>query len=205
MGISIFKLRSKILDYLNNCNKSLLRDNVIKISNLMSSKKFNSLILLNYCPKLEKFLYWCQQLLAESLGKKNKGLLPLVSNGPKDHHSLLQLYLDGPKDKYFNIFSLEEKSNIKVNINNKGINTFLNKKKISAIKDAQKNALIKTLIKKNIPYREFRLKKIDEENIGKLFSLFIIETIIVGKLLKINPFDQPAVEQVKTNTKNLLS
>ena len=205
MGINIFKLRSKILDYLNNSNKSFLKDNVLKISNLMSSKKFNNLILLNYCPKLEKFLYWCQQLLAESLGKKNKGFLPLVSNAPKDHHSLLQLYLDGPKDKFFNIFSVEEKSKIKVNIYNKDINTFLNKKKISTIKNAQKNALVKTLIKKNIPYREFRLKKINEENIGKLFSLFIIETIIIGKLSKVNPFNQPAVEQVKAYTKNILS
>ncbi len=205
MGINIFKLRSKILDYLNNSNKSFLKDNVLKISNLMSSKKFNNLILLNYCPKLEKFLYWCQQLLAESLGKKNKGFLPLVSNAPKDHHSLLQLYLDGPKNKFFNIFSVEEKSKIKVNIYNKDINTFLNKKKISTIKNAQKNALVKTLIKKNIPYREFRLKKINEENIGKLFSLFIIETIIIGKLSKVNPYNQPAVEQVKAYTKNILS
>ena len=134
----------------------------------------------------------------------HKGLLPLVSNAPKDHHSLLQLYLDGPKDKFFNIFSLEKKSNIKVNINNMSINTFLNKKKINTIKDAQKKALVKTLIKKNIPYREFRLKKINEENVGKLFSLFIIETIIIGKLLKINPFDQPAVEQVKIYTKKYL-
>ncbi len=205
MGVNIFKLRSKILDYLKNSNESFLKDNVLKISNLMSSKKFNSLILLNYCPKLEKFLYWCQQLLAESLGKKNKGLLPLVSNAPKDHHSLLQLYLDGPKDKYFNIFSLEEKFNIKVNIYNKDIKTFLNKKKISTIKNAQKNALVKTLIKKNIPFREFRLKKINEENIGKLFSMFIIETIIIGKLMKVDPFNQPAVEQVKTYTKTILS
>ncbi len=204
MGVNILKLRSKILEYLDNRNKSFLKTNVLKISNLMSSKKFNSLILLNYCPKLEKFLYWFQQLLAESLGKKNKGLLPLISNAPKDHHSLLQLYLDGPKDKFFNIFSLEKKSNIKVNINNKSINTFLNKKKINTIKDAQKKALIKTLIKKNIPYREFRFKKINEENVGKLFSLFIIETIIIGKLLKINPFDQPAVEQVKIYTKKYL-
>ena len=63
---------------------------------------------------LEKFLYWCQQLIAESLGKKGKGFFPVVSNVPKDHHSLLQLYLDGPKDKFFYIFSLEEKSKIRL-------------------------------------------------------------------------------------------
>ena len=58
---------------------------------------------------MEQFLYWCQQLIAESLGKNKKGFLPIVSNAPKDHHSLLQLYLDGPKDKLFHIFSLEYK------------------------------------------------------------------------------------------------
>ena len=76
----------------------------------INSKKINNLIFLNYSPELEKFLFWCQQLIAESLRKKNKGFLPCISNAPKDHHSLLQLYLDGPKDKLFHIFSFEEKS-----------------------------------------------------------------------------------------------
>ena len=43
--------------------------------------------------------------MAESLGKNGKGFLPLISNAPKDHHSLLQFYLDGPKDKFFTFFN----------------------------------------------------------------------------------------------------
>ena len=171
----------------------------------MRSKKFNNLVFLNYFPELEKFLYWCQQLIAESLGKKNQGFLPLISNAPKDHHSLLQLYLDGPKDKFFNIFSLEKNSKSKLNIKTTGISKILDKKKISTIKNAQKKALIKAFIRKKIPFREFKIKKENEEVLGQLFSLFIVETIIVGKLLKINPFDQPAVEEVKNNTKKMLS
>ena len=62
-------------------------------------------MFLNYCPELNEFLSWYQQLLSESLGKKNKGLIPIISLAPKDNHSLLQLYLDGPKDKIFYIFS----------------------------------------------------------------------------------------------------
>ena len=58
--------------------------------------------------------------------------------------------------------------------------------------------------KKNIPFREFKIKKNSEEILGKLFSYFIIETVIIGKLSNINPFDQPAVEQVKVYTKDLL-
>ena len=130
-----------------NANK--LKNNTIKLSHLMNSAKKNNLIFLNYSPELEKFLYWCQQLIAESLGKKNKGFLPVISNVPKDHHSLLQLYLDGPKDKIFYIFSLEKKSKEKILLNkNLGIKSFLNKKGINEIKNAQKNALIRTLIKK---------------------------------------------------------
>ena len=83
--------------------------------------------------------------------------------------------------------------------------SFLHKKSQDEIKIAQKNALIKTLLKNKIPFREFKINSSTEETLGELFSYFILETVIIGKLLKINPFDQPAVEQVKIFTKKLLS
>ena len=206
MGINIFKLRSRILDPLSLKNRIYLKNHTTKLASLIKSQKFNDLIFLNYLPELEKFLFWSQQLVAESLGKQNKGFLPVISSAPKDHHSLLQLYLDGPHNKLFNIFSFEKKSLKKIKLNkNINIKSFLNKKRLSTIKQAQKNALIKTFKKKKIPFREFRIKEINEETLGKLFSYFIIETIIIGKLLNINPFNQPAVEQVKEYTKELLS
>ena len=206
MGLNIEKLRSNIQKFLKGKNKIILRNNVIKLASFMSSKKFNNLIFLNYIPQLEKFLYWCQQLIAESLGKNKLGFLPVVSNTPKDHHSLLQLYLDGPKDKLFTIFSYEGKLKKKTKFNMlvKEEN-FLNKKSLSEIKIAQKNALIKVLKKKDIPFREFKFKKIDETILGELFSYFIVETVLIGKLLKIDPFNQPAVEEVKILTKKFLS
>ena len=206
MGISAFKIRKKLLTILKGKNKKKLKENSIKIASIMNSKKFNNLVLLNYSPKLEKFLFWCQQLIAESLGKKNKGFLPIISNAPKDHHSLLQLYLDGPKDKLFYIFSLNDKSKTYINapkVLKKKI--FLHKKSIGKIKISQKKALMKTFIKKNIPFREFKINKDDEETIGELFAYFILETIIIGKLTNVNPYDQPAVEQVKVLTKKILS
>ena len=205
MGINIYKLRSNLLECLKSKNKVFIKNSTIKLAYFMNKKNFNNLIFLNYFPELEKFLQWCQQLIAESLGKKNMGFLPVISNAPKDHHSLLQLYLDGPKDKFFNIFSFDKKSKEVIRINkNCGIKSFLNKKGISSVKKAQKKALIKSFKKNNIPFREFEIKKINEEVLGKLFSIFILETVIVGKLLGINPFDQPAVEQVKIYTKQLL-
>jgi glucose-6-phosphate isomerase len=202
MDLDILKLRSCTLKFLKNKKKLFLKESSIKLASLLNSKKINNLIFLNYSPELEKFLFWCQQLIAESLGKKGRGFLPMISNVPKDHHSLLQLYLDGPKDKLFYIFSLEEKINIQ-KIKNK--NTFLNKKNLNTIKDAQKKSLINTFNKKKIPFREFKISKINEETLGELFSYFILETVITGKLIKINPYDQPGVEQVKIYTKNLLS
>ena len=124
------------------------------LTNVTFKKKIKNLVLLNYSPRLEKFLYWLQQLLAESLGKRGLGLLPVISNAPKDHHSLLQLYLDGPKDKLFNIFSIEKKTKERVHINKKtGINSFLNKKNLASVKNAQRQALIKAFNKKNIPLK----------------------------------------------------
>ena len=122
MGINISNLRSQVLFFLKGKSKSFLKDSSVKLANIMNSKKNNNIIFLNYCPKLEKFLFWCQQLIAESLGKNKKGFMPVISNVPKDHHSLLQLYLDGPRDKIFYIFSLEEKFKDKINGGN-----FINK------------------------------------------------------------------------------
>ena len=156
-------------------------------------------------PRLEKFLYWNQQLIAESLGKKGKGFLPLISQAPKDHHSLLQLYSDGPKDKIFYIFSEDNINSTKIKTNHleKKLN-FLNNKKISSIKILQKNSLIQVLKNKKIPFREFKIKDDSERVLGELFSYFILETVFIGKLANINPFDQPGVEQVKIITKKLL-
>jgi glucose-6-phosphate isomerase len=206
MGINIQKLRSEIQTHLKGKKFFFLKKSTIKLASFLISKKINNLIFLNYSSRLEKLLFWSQQLIAESLGKNGKGFLPMVSKVPRDHHSLLQNYLDGPKDKLFHIFSIEDESTEKININKKGsFRTFLDKKKLRDIKFAQKNSLIKAFKKKNIPFREFKIKNTNEKTLGELFSYFILETVIIGKLIKVNPFDQPAVEQVKNYTKKLLN
>ena len=57
------------------------------------------------------------------------------------------------------------------------------------------------LEKKNIPFRSFLINKKDEKTLGELFTFFILETILLGKIMNINPYDQPAVELIKTETK----
>ncbi len=205
MGLNIKKLRSETENYKKNKEKFFLRRSALHMACALKEKKFKNIIFLNYVPQLEKFLYWSQQLIAESLGKKNLGFLPVISNVPKDHHSLLQLYLDGPKDKIFTIFSFKGYKNQKVkNKNFKNSLNFLNNKTLSKIKEAQKNALIKSFKKNNIPFREFKIQSISEKTLSELFSFYILETFLIGKLANIDPFNQPAVEQVKNYTKQLL-
>ena len=205
MGLKVKKFRKNLFNFFKS-KKNLLLDNVIKLSHIYRYKKVNTIILLNYAPEINNFLHWSQQLIAESLGKKGKGILPVVSLAPKDHHSLMQLYLEGPKDKLFYIFNIKLDKKIKINSNifDKKFN-YVKNKDFEKVKEAQKNALIQVLKSKNIPYQEFTINKKNEESLGELFSYFMLETVLLGRLLNINPFDQPAVEQVKILTKKLLS
>ena len=171
---------------------------------LIKKKKINS-IIINYDEKSESFLQWYQQLVAESLGKKKKGLLPIVSNMPKDNHSLMQLYLDGIQNNFFTFFYV--KDNKSIDLNNKNLlrsHKYLKNKDLAKIIFAQKKATEKVFKKKNIPFRSFEIKKRDEKSLGELFTFFILETILLGKCLNLNPFDQPAVELIKKQTKRFL-
>ena len=204
MGLNERKF--KRFNYLINNNNFLngLIKNVSAILKFVKEKKFNS-IILNYDKNSENLFKWYQQLVAESLGKKSKGILPIISSMPADNHSMLQLYLDGPKNNFFTFFkALDLKSD---RINNKLLNknqNYLRNKSFSKIINAQKNATEKVFYRKKLPFRSFEIKKRNEEVLGELFCFFILETILLGRALKVNPFDQPSVELVKKETKNIL-
>ena len=170
----------------------------------LKSKKFNS-IVINYDEQSTNLFNWYQQLVAESLGKDKKGILPVISVMPKDNHSVMQLYLDGFKNNFFTFFYSHENNSPKMN--NETIlleQKYLKNKDINQIMYAQKKATETVFKRKNIPYRSFEIKKRDEKSLGELFCFFILETILIGKALKINPFDQPAVELIKKETKKIL-
>ena len=166
-------------------------------------KKINS-IILNYDERSDNFFKWYQQLISESLGKKSKGILPIISSMPKDNHSLLQFYLDGPKKNFFTFFYIFEKKNNFFKSGNLYKNlSYLNNKNISEIQYTQNIATQNIFKKKKIPFRSFEIIKRNEETLGELFSFFILETILLGKALKVNPFDQPSVELIKKETKRI--
>jgi len=204
MGLNYKKFR-QLNNLVNNkfFMKSLV-SNVESTIHFLKTKKFNS-IVINYDEQSTNLFNWYQQLVAESLGKEKKGLLPIISIMPKDNHSVMQLYLDGFKNNFFTFFYSHENNSSKIN-NDLVLpeQKFLKNKDINQIMFAQKKATEIVFKKKNIPFRSFEIKKRDEKTLGELFCFFILETILIGKALKINPFNQPEVELIKKETYKIL-
>ena len=203
MGLDPKKFRQfdnliKNKQYLN-----LLIKNTNSILHLSNKKKFNS-IILNYDKKSNYLFQWYQQLIAESLGKKRKGFLPIISNMPKDNHSVMQLYLDGFKNNFFTFFFCHEKKSEQLSKNKLlSSHKYLGLYSTNKIIFNQKIATEIVFKKRNIPFRSFELNLRNEQTLGELFCYFILETILLGRCLNVNPFDQPSVELIKTETKKL--
>ena len=186
-------------DFINS-----LLTNVNMLYRLVKMGKTNS-IILNYDESSYNLFRWYQQLVAESLGKNSKGVLPIISEMPKDNHSLMQLYLDGNKNSFFTFFDVKNYNSPKIKKKKIFSNyKYLKKHDLFSIKSAQKKATINVFKAKGIPFRTFEVLKKNEETLGDLFNFFMLETILLGKMLKINPYDQPAVELIKKETKKIL-
>ena len=204
MGLNVKKFKQ-----LNNLikNKRFINELITNVNNtlyFLKQKKFNS-IILNYDESSENLFKWYQQLIAESLGKKGKGILPIISSMPKDNHSVMQLYLDGPKNNFFTFFHVNEKE--ETQINNQTILSsygYLKNKSLGKIILSQKLATEKVFSNQNMPFRSFNVINRDEKTLGELFCFFILETILLGRALNVNPYDQPSVELIKKETKKIL-
>ena len=204
MGLNESKFKQ-----LNNLikNKNFINSLILNVSSTLffiKNKKLNS-IILNYDDSADNLFKWYQQLIAESLGKKGKGILPVISSMPKDNHSLMQLYLDGPKNNFFTFFYVKENNTIKINDNNIAkSHNYLKNKTLEKIRFSQKVATENVFLKNKIPFRSFEVLKKDEKSLGELFCFFILETILLGRALNVNPYDQPSVELIKEATKKIL-
>ena len=204
MGLDVIKFKQ-----LNNLIKNKKFINSL-ISNVASTifhvkqKKFNS-IIINYDPKSKSLLNWYQQLIAESLGKKSKGILPIISNMPKDNHSVMQYYLDGKKNNFYTFFFSRNSAANQPKIKNskflKKTHSYLKGLNANMILEKQYRATEKVFFKKKLPFRSILTFKRDENSIGGLFCYFMLETILLGRALGVDPYNQPAVELIKTETK----
>ncbi len=205
----LMSLNEKKFKQLNNLikNESFIKALINNVeSTLLYIKKGQSnSIILNYDEDSQDLFYWYQQLISESLGKKSKGILPVTTLMPRDNHSIMQYFLDGKKNNFFTFFRVVEKRSKKIDSKNLlKSHYFLKNKNFDQIQMAQFIASQKVFDRKKIPYRSFLVKKRDEKSLGELFCFFILETILLGRALNVNPFDQPAVELIKKETKKIL-
>ena len=169
-----------------------------------SKKNYNS-IIINYDSQANSLFEWYQQLVSESLGKQNKGILPIISTMPKDNHSLMQYYLDGKKNNFYTFFFSKNSPVNKTKIMKSRLlhetHNYLKDQTVNQILEKQSIATQKVFYKQKLPFRSIVVSKRDENSIGGLFCYFILETILLGRALGVNPFNQPAVELIKIETK----
>ncbi len=137
---------------------------------------FNILDFFIFNSELEDLGKWCRQLIAESLAM----ITPTVSIGPTDLHSMLELYLGGPKNR-FTIF-IQSLNEIKNSVNESAYENVT-----SAYKEAE------------LPFIKYEMEKINEKELGSFMAYMIATTIELAKLLEVNPYDQPVVEEYKKN------
>ncbi len=203
MGIKINKIIQNLKIFTSKKMENQTIENIAFLFSLYQSGYKNN-ILLNYDKNLNDLCFWYQQLICESLGKNKKGFLTMLSPMPRDNHSMLQFYLDGFDKSFFTFLNSEETSRIK--ISNKYLSknqNFLSSKSVKEIINFQNKATKIIFKKRNKPFRDISIKK-NEKDFAFLISFLVLETIILGRLLKVNVFNQPAVEEIKVETKKIL-
>lgn len=165
------------------------------------------MVMMPYADRLNLFSFWYRQLWAESLGKDGKGTTPINALGTVDQHSQVQLYLGGPRDKAYTFLTLNSAGQgPKVGgrtAQQSGMSELADRTMGDLI-TAEQNATIQTFSNHDLPVRVFELQTLNEKTMGGLFMHFMIETIATAALMKINPFDQPAVEEGKKLTRRIL-
>lgn len=165
-------------------------------------------VMLAYADRLERFTRWYVQLWAESLGKGGKGTTPIAALGPVDQHSQLQLYLAGPRDKLFTVITTGTAGHgprIAPDLARLAGEPDFAGKTIGDLVAAQGRATTETLVRNGCPVRSIHIEKLDEASLGELLMHFMLETIIAARLLGVDPFDQPAVEEGKVLAKQYLA
>jgi len=165
-------------------------------------------VLMAYADRLERFTRWWVQLWAESLGKDGKGSQPVAAIGPVDQHSQQQLYLAGPKDKLFTVLTVAaagQGPEIDAELARRAGEPGFAGRRIGDLVAAQGRATADTLAKNGCPTRRLHVERLDERAMGELVMHFMLETILTGYALGIDPFDQPAVEEGKVLAKRYLA
>ena len=207
-GINSIKLK-ELVD--KSFKKDLLNKNNVNntfmtaVSQIIKKEKITGHIFLVYSDSLMNVGNWYKQLWNESLGKNGLGLYLISALGAVDQHSQLQMWLDGPKNLIFTIVIPKKRTHdFKVKNNKNILPAYLNNKRMGDLLNIMAESTAAELRKAGAYVRIIYIEDDKEESVIKLMTLFILEVSLIGKLIGINPFDQPAVEKVKLRIKKNL-
>jgi glucose-6-phosphate isomerase len=164
-------------------------------------------VMLPYSDRLSRFAAWYVQLWGESLGKNGEGTTPVAALGPVDQHSQLQLYLDGAPQHFITMVRENCAGNgpcVSADLAKIAHAEYLSGHAAGDLVAAQQKAIPEALLAAGRPARTIDLERLDERALGALLMHFMLETILAGHLLGVDPFDQPAVESGKIITRRYL-
>lgn len=177
------------------------------VRNILYSNEKNIEILVTYEPKMHYIVEWWKQLFGESEGKEGKGIYPSGAEFTTDLHSLGQYIQEGRRNLFETVINIEkQESNIKIHMDEDNLDeiNYLSDKTMDYVNKKAMEATIKAHVDGNVPNIVLNMEKLDEETIGHLIYFFELACAMSGKLLGINPFNQPGVEKYKTNMFKLL-
>jgi len=201
-GIDIVGLLdgAQIMD--DRCRLMTENPAAILAASLISSLNMNRSmhIMMPYCDRLTQFAHWYVQLWAESLGKNNKsgvrvGPTPIAAVGVTDQHSMLQLWRDGPADKVIGFIRLLEFQDIDLGTSAVDASMqWLCGHTLGSLLHAEQQATAKTMLDANQATWTLTLQRLDACAIGQFIALWQNTVAIAGRLLDVNPYNQPGVE-----------
>ncbi len=175
---------------------------------LQEARGMNVSVMMPYADRLRLFSAWYAQLWAESLGKEGLGSQPVAAAGPVDQHSQMQLFIDGPAGRLVNLISpatAGQGPRLPESLSSDPKLAYLAGRTVGDVTACQQTAAAEVLARNGRPVRVFAVDKVDERATGALMMHFMLETIMAGFMMGIDPFDQPAVEQGKVLTRDYLS
>jgi glucose-6-phosphate isomerase len=210
-GLEVASIRKAAAASMDASLKSIPRESPAALGaavnvGLSQVKNIKTSVLMPYVDALQPFTFWYRQLWAESLGKDANGTLPVNALGTVDQHSQLQLYLGGPNDKFFSLVFAEKNNSTEIpSLSNEIDLGYLDRKSFGDLLGASQRATAETLIRHGRPTRIFHIQQPNEEAVGALMAHYMLETMLTARLLGVNPFDQPAVEESKALARNYLA
>ena len=175
--------------------------------NLLYNNDKNIEILVTYEPKLHYLIEWWKQLFGESEGKDGKGIYPSGAEFTTDLHSLGQYIQEGRRNLFETVLNIEKHdSDIKINFDEENLDelNYLEGRTLDYVNSKAMQGVIDAHTEGDVPNFVINLEKLDEETVGHLIYFFELACAMSGKLLGVNPFNQPGVEKYKKNMFKLL-